>query len=108
MDPAYELVDFGQTTSTSVLRRHLFESHLDLWIAACDNMKIKITAKEALPVIEAYRQEPQKTQLEAARPEFSKEAFLDALVEFIVADDQVSFNSINIFFTNNVVVIECC
>jgi hypothetical protein len=90
MDPAYELVDFGQTTSTSVLRRHLFESHLDLWIAACDDMKIRITAKEALPVIEAYRQEPQQTQLEAARPEFSKEAFLDALVEFIVADDQVS------------------
>lgn len=107
MDPTYELVDFSLTTSTSVLRRHLFENHLDLWITACDDMKIKITAKEALPVIEAHRQEPQKTPLEAARPEFSKEAFLDALVEFIVADDQVTFNSDNIFFTNNAVVIEC-
>jgi hypothetical protein len=66
MDPSYELVDFSLMTSTSVLRQHLFESHLDPWIVACNDMKVKINAKEALPVIQAYHQEPQKTQLEVA------------------------------------------
>ncbi|KAJ7155918.1 hypothetical protein C8R43DRAFT_884280, partial [Mycena crocata] len=65
------------------------------WIAACDQLKIPITAKEALPTVEDYRrrqsqQSPGSSSSgnrKAQRP-FSHEAFVDALVEFIVGDDQ--------------------
>jgi hypothetical protein len=63
---------------------------VDSWVSACDELKIEITAKEAQPALQAYRDEPQKTSLEDSRPEFSHDTFVDALVEFVVADDQVN------------------
>jgi hypothetical protein len=90
VDADHVISAFGSRTATGTLRRHLFEAHVEAWVTACDDRNIEITAQEAQPAIDAYRKLPGKTVLEDSRPEYSKEAFIDALVEFIVADDQVS------------------
>lgn len=90
VDDDHTIAGFGSTTGTGTLQRHLFENHIDAWVTACDNLNIEITAQEAQDAIEKYRNLPPKTTLEDSRPEYSKSAFIDALVEFIVADDQVS------------------
>ena len=81
---------FGANTATGTLRHHLFENHVESWVSACEKLDIEITAQEAQSAIHAYHNLPKKTSLEDSRPEFSPETFIDALVEFIVADDQVS------------------
>jgi hypothetical protein len=63
---------------------------LDSWVSACDDLKIEITAQEAQPILQNFRNLPKKTSLEDSRPDFSQETFVDALVEFVVADDQVN------------------
>ncbi|KAJ7030540.1 hypothetical protein C8F04DRAFT_961485, partial [Mycena alexandri] len=77
------------------LRKHLYENHLDAWVEGCDKLKIPINAKEASKHVDAYRsRKGQKTGASSnsepgqKRTEFSQEAFVDALVEFIVGDDQ--------------------
>ncbi|KAF8231498.1 hypothetical protein L208DRAFT_1276871, partial [Tricholoma matsutake] len=62
------------------------------WVTGCDNLKIKITAKAALPAICKFHAEPEPTSLEGECQEYTKEAFVEAILEFIVGDDQ----SINI------------
>jgi hypothetical protein len=89
-DSAYHVSSFGVTTGTSNLRKHLFTDHLEQWVSSCDQLKIPITAKAALPEVRKFRSEPGDTPLESERPDYSKSAFVDALVEFIVGDDQVS------------------
>jgi hypothetical protein len=83
-----------------VLRRHLYENHLDSWVLGCDKLDIPIAnSKEAQRYVAEYRKRhgqgntngPERTD---ERRRFSQEAFVDAVMEFIVADDQVS-NSIN-------------
>jgi hypothetical protein len=55
-------------------------------------MNIKITAKEAQPAVQDYRRRQGQSSasegVQGGRP-FSHEAFVDAIVEWIVADDQV-------------------
>ena len=58
----------------------------------CDKLGIKIIAKAALPRVAEFRaaQAARPAQAdEAPRVPFLKEGFLDALVEWIVSDDQV-------------------
>jgi hypothetical protein len=55
----------------------------------CDNIKIPITAKSAEESVRIFRKEPVPTSLQSERPTYSKEAFADAIVDFIVGDDQV-------------------
>ncbi|KAJ7137399.1 hypothetical protein C8R43DRAFT_893785, partial [Mycena crocata] len=92
--PHMRATQYSLRTSTGVLRRHLFEHHADAWIAACDQMKISITAKDAQPVIEEYRRRQGQPTNESNnhssnnKRSFSREAFVDAIVEFIVGDDQ--------------------
>ena len=71
------------------MRKHLFSEHIDDWVTACDDLKIPITATTAMEAVQKICQEPPATQLESERPEYSKEAFIDALVDFIVGDDLV-------------------
>lgn len=94
MHPHIQATSFSTRTSTGVLRKHLYERHADAWIAGCKRLNIPITAKEAQPAIEEYqRRQGQQPQSDANstnnRRAFSHEAFVDALVEFIVSDDQV-------------------
>ncbi|KAJ7853951.1 hypothetical protein B0H14DRAFT_3136693 [Mycena olivaceomarginata] len=86
---------FAKLTSTGVLRKHLYEHHIDAWVEACDQLKIPIKAKEAARFVDAYRvRKHQKTgntsnsEPGKKRTPFSQEAFVDAIVEFIVSDDQ--------------------
>ena len=84
---------YGKNTSTTVRRNHLYKSHLSAWIAACDKLGIDITAKSAQNTIWNYWK--QHNQVSSAdNPEdlwkhFTPEAFVDAIVNFIVSDDQV-------------------
>ena len=95
VDSTYEIATFSSTTSTSNLRKHLFTDHIEQWVSTCDDLKIPITAVGALPSVRKFRNEPAdaSTPLESERPEYSKAAFVDALVEFIVGDDQVCVTS---------------
>jgi hypothetical protein len=81
------------------LRKHLVNDHIEQWVSACDDLKIPITAKAALPAVRKFRNEPadEPTSLESERPEYSKTAFVDALVEFVVGNDQVCVYFIGIF-----------
>ncbi|KAF7358762.1 HAT family dimerization domain-containing protein [Mycena sanguinolenta] len=94
-NPHVGTTKFSTNTSTGVLRKHLYEHHLAAWVEGCDRMKIPITAKEAAPHVEQYRiRKNQKTSSTSTqepgrqRTQFSQEAFVDAIVEWIVSDDQ--------------------
>ena len=88
-DPSHHVTDFSSTTSTSNLRKHLFTDHIEKWIASCEKLNIHITATAAAEAICQFRGEPATTQLESERLRYSKETFRDALLDFIVGDDQV-------------------
>ncbi|KAJ7148503.1 hypothetical protein C8R43DRAFT_889005 [Mycena crocata] len=82
-------------TSSGVLRTHLYENHLDAWVEGCDQLKLTIKAEKAKKYVAEYRARKQQktrttpdTNSEKPRKEFSQDAFVDALVEFIVSDDQ--------------------
>lgn len=70
------------------------DAHIADWVQGCDKYNIKITAKAALSRVAEFRamQTAQPVQADGIpRIPFSKEGFLDALVEWIVSDDQVCF-----------------
>ena len=94
-DPKKAIKRYGKATGTTVLRKHLADAHINVWVPACDKLNIDIKAKEVDEVIVSYRRQQgqatlQSTSSAGARATFSKEAFVDAITEFIVADDQVS------------------
>lgn len=96
---------FGNDTSTSTLRAHLFNNHIGLWVEGCDKSKISITAEAAKGPVAHYR--ASKGQgfsvplSSGGRPddirEFSYETFVDAITQFIIADDQVNFSVLSSF-----------
>lgn len=106
---------YSITTGTGVLRNHLLDHHADAWIAGCDKLNIPITAKSAQSKVKEYRtchgQPPNTCESEQANPRraFSQEAFVEAIVEFIVADDQVGgeFVSFNNLFICIITVDQC-
>jgi len=91
IDPSHHASDFSLTTSTSNLRKHLFTDHVDEWVTACDSLNIPIVTAPAIEAVRKFRKEPETTSLESERPQYSKEAFTDAIVDFVVGDDQVCF-----------------
>jgi len=95
VDPRKDIKCYGKGTGTSVLRKHLADAHIDIWVSGCDKLKISIRAKEVLQAVATYRIKMGQetfTPTQPTGPEFSKEAFVDAIAEFIVADDQVIVN----------------
>lgn len=95
VDPAHPTKHFATSTSTSSIRDHFAADHIDEWVAGCDKLNIKITAKTVQSVVADSRHERGKGQgkgvpaEDTKRPTFTHEAFVDAIVEWIVADDQV-------------------
>lgn len=73
------------------MRKHLFSDHIEKWITSCEKLNISITAAAAVEAIRQFRNEPATTSLESERPQYSKEAFKDAVVDFIVGDDQAFY-----------------
>jgi hypothetical protein len=88
-DPSHHVSTFGTTTSTSNLRKHLFTEHIATWLESCKDLNITITASAAVEAIRKFRKEPAATPLESERPQYSREAFIDAIVDFVVGDDLV-------------------
>jgi hypothetical protein len=86
---SHTVADFSLVMGTSNLRKHLYNEHLEQWVTSCDDLKIEITAQAAIPAVKKFHQEPVNTPLESEHPEYSKEAFVEAIHEFIVGDDQV-------------------
>lgn len=94
----HENFKFSLDTGTSTLRAHLFTHHLDVWVEGCDKFKINITAANAKASVAEYRARKNQGRgtsqsTEGDRPDdlkdFSHEAFVDAITQFIIADDQV-------------------
>jgi hypothetical protein len=80
----------------------LCECHAYAWIAGCDRLGIDITVKGADLFVRDYRKKrgefvPLAQDLENLCQTYSKEAFLDALVDFVASEDVVSFK----LFTGN-------
>ncbi|KAK7679641.1 hypothetical protein QCA50_017353 [Cerrena zonata] len=93
-DPEHDVTNFAPKTSTSVLRSHLVEHHLAPWVDACDKLKITITAKGAQGAVLRYREQKNQSTPGLSSPptqapqEFSHKAFVNTIIEWIVADDQ--------------------
>jgi hypothetical protein len=87
-DRSYPITKFGIRTATGPIRRHLYDNHLSEWVSGCDRLGIKITAKEALDIVNAFRQ-GSAGPTTIHRKSFSNEAFVDAISELIIADDLV-------------------
>jgi hypothetical protein len=84
----HEIAKFSAKTATGPLRRHLYDHHLDEWVSQCDHLHIEITARDAQDAVESYRKSKGQAGKQS-RLSYYKEAFENALVEFIVGDDQV-------------------
>ena len=94
-DPDEPRSQFSTSTGTGTLRQHLSKFHLDEWVDECDKHGYKITAKEAQAAVDSYRRRRGQTRAQVGadpgpRKKYSNEAFVDALAEFIIADDQVT------------------
>jgi hypothetical protein len=85
---------FAMTTGTGVKRLHLVDCHVDKWVSSCDRLKLPITAKTVQDAVCNYRKrQGQVFSLSSTdsitRSSFSQEAFVNAIMNFIIADDQV-------------------
>lgn len=89
---ADEPTTFSATTSTTSIRKHFLLRHEKEWIDTCDREKISITAEEALPRAEQRRKDRDGVAGAGGtvRKSYTPDGFVDALVEFITADDHVS------------------
>ena len=87
-----------------------------MWVDSCDKFKISIAAAKAQEPVASYRTSKgqctsQSNPGEGDRPEYSYEAFVDAITEFIVADDQVSIHQFEAGYSvlqTCLLVFECC
>jgi hypothetical protein len=89
-DLSHRVAKFGLKTATRPLCCHLYENHTDAWIADCEQLRITIKSKEALDFIAEFCEAgPMGPDPNTCKP-YLKEAFVDAIIEWIVGDDQVS------------------
>ena len=102
-NPMIDVASYSDTTSTTVMRKHLADNHLATWVQGCDQLNISISSSGKMKKhIEDYRQQaksqhsPESANGKPNQPqtEFSPEAFIDAIMEFIVGTDQVCFNCV--------------
>lgn len=103
--PHIKVRPFNKSTGTTVLRNHLASEHVSSWVNTCDKFNILITARVSQKAVSDYRQKRGQSHApsdssQAPPPvirEYSRETFVDAIVEWIVADDQVCFSSFQVF-----------
>jgi hypothetical protein len=88
-NPKHTPASFGTGTGVSNIRRHLYKHHIGEWVKGCEELKITIQGADAKLAVRKFKHLPEPTNLEAVRPQYSKEVFVDALAEFVVGDDQV-------------------
>ena len=77
------------------MRKHLANEHIELWVSICDQKGIKITASTVKRQVEAYCTacgqplEDSESKSGATWQKYSQKAFVDAVVEWVVVDNQV-------------------
>ena len=54
-----------------------------------DDLKISITTKDALAAVRKFWDELPETSMESEHPEYTKEGFVEALLELVIGDDLV-------------------
>jgi len=79
---------YSVTTASGSLRSHLSKNHLEEWVGECIKLKIKPKGKEGEEAYAKVMGLPVQHQAKACIP-FSQDSFLDGLVQFIVATNQV-------------------
>ncbi|KAN0124669.1 hypothetical protein V8E53_015705 [Lactarius tabidus] len=94
-DDQSQVKTFGKKTGSSNLREHLVDSHRNEWVKKCLERGLTIRGRDGLAAKAAYEAEQHGGYLTSPpelssddRPQFGREAFVDSLVEWIVADDQ--------------------
>jgi hypothetical protein len=73
----------------------LYSYHIQDWVAECKKLNLTIQAKDALDAIAKLHGIQLESQVQQ-RPHFTPQHFVDALAKFIVATDQVYFNSFHV------------
>lgn len=98
--PSFKVKVYSSTTSTSTLQKHLADNHFAEWVDSCDEQKIQISETlKVYPHVLQHQSERdgwQNTQPSSnpgigERLKFSKEAFVNAICDFVISDDQVCF-----------------
>ncbi|KAK0460198.1 uncharacterized protein EV420DRAFT_1641527 [Desarmillaria tabescens] len=89
---------YSMSTGTTSLRHHLIREHLKLWVTACDRLGTLIKGN-GTKAAEKFRKANGMTMPSDAScsdtssiPEFSHDAFIDAIIEWIIADDQLEMH----------------
>jgi len=90
-DPQHDESTFSIKTATGTLRRHLIDCHFLEWDSACEKQGIQMNSK-AGKAAKARFQQDGGPRSDGKRIPFTREAFIDAIAEFIVTDDVVSSN----------------
>ena len=67
----------------------MYKYYIADWVKACEDLKIPICGVDAKLAVCKFQNFPASTELENECPEYTKEAFTDAIAEFVVGDDQV-------------------
>ena len=77
------------------MQKHLANEHIEWWVSICNQEGIKITASTVQWQVEAYctacgqPSEDLESKSGATQQKYSREAFVDAVVEWVVVDEQV-------------------
>ena len=80
---------FSLDTGSSTLCTNLFMHHISMWVDSCNKFKIPITAAKAQEPVASYRMSKGQHTSQSNPPEYFYEAFVNAITEFIIEDDQV-------------------
>ena len=84
---------FSLNTGTTTLCRHLVLEHIRDWVTSCDKLGIEITAEMVAKEVANFQGESEQPEYGTnKKPEhrnYSHEAFVDAILAWVVADDQV-------------------
>lgn len=89
---------YGVGTGTYGLRKHLCNKHLDEWAKQCKEKKLVIGGQEARAIVADYWRQRGEVddivdiaQSDQVRPSFTNENFIQAIIKFVVSDDQVCY-----------------
>ena len=85
-----ELYEYSMHTATSSLRSHLLKSHMNEWVSECKKLNIVSRGKEGKKAITMVLGLPVQHLAEGCVP-FNQQSFTNALVQFIVATNQVFY-----------------
>ena len=80
-----DMASYSASSSSTTLRSHLTLAHLDVYLRMCEHKGWTDRLKAA----GGSKTTSNEVIVQHKRPEYSKEALLNALIAFIVTDDQV-------------------